>query len=260
MKKLYCIPQISELGKYLDFSEKYEARFEYNDFFVTKILDDKDAIERIVKTYRDAGRDMSGDIMHGAFLDICVNSADSKIFAASDYRVRQCMDIARDMGLRAVVFHTNYIVNFRLRSYIKAWIESNEAYWRAIIREYPEQKIFMENMFDDAPFMLSQLAWRMRDEPNFGVCFDVAHAFISGSPLDAWFDKMRPYAVHLHINDNDGSEDLHAPVGSGKLDWNDFNKWCLSLDDAPSALIEVRSYADLIRSVKFMEQNDIYPF
>ena len=42
--------------------------------------------------------------------------AGSYIFKASDYRVRQCMDIAVKMGLKAVIFHTNYIVNFRLRS------------------------------------------------------------------------------------------------------------------------------------------------
>ena len=72
--------------------------------------------------------DCSSDTMHGAFLDICVDSADAMIFKASDYRVRQCMDIAVKMGLKAVIFHTNYIVNFRLRSYLDSWIDRNEEY------------------------------------------------------------------------------------------------------------------------------------
>lgn len=98
------------------------------------------------------------DTIHGAFLDICVNSEDPEIFAASDYRVHQCMDIAKRMNAKAVVFHTNYIVNFRLRTYIDSWINRNEEYWRRIINEYKDQYIYIENMFDDAPFMLAELA------------------------------------------------------------------------------------------------------
>jgi len=260
MGKLYCIPVLADIGRYLEFSERYNAGFEYNDFFITSILDDSFLLDKIIKGYMEVRPDRSGDTMHGAFLDICVNSADPAIFKASDYRVRQCMDIAVKMGLKAVVFHTNYIVNFRLQSYINSWIDRNEEYWRQILDNYKEQYIYIENMFDDTPYMLSELAKRMVDEPRFGVCLDIAHALISGSPVELWYNMLKPYTTHLHVNDNDGIEDLHSPAGSGIADWKSFSRWCESFVDKPSVLIEVRGYNALETSVKYMQENKIYPF
>lgn len=260
MGKLYCIPSLQDIGSYLGFAERYGAGFEYNDFFITGLLDDGFALDKVIKQYMAVRHDRSGDTMHGAFLDICVNSADSRIFEASDYRVRQCMDIAVKMGLKAVIFHTNYIVNFRLRSYLDSWIGKNEEYWRNILKDYGEQQVYIENMFDDAPEMLKSLAERMADEPRFGVCLDVAHAFISGSPVENWYNAMSPYVKHIHINDNDGIEDLHNPVGTGIMEWDKFNRWCRELGKEPSVLIETRGYGHLETSVEYMQKNGIYPF
>lgn len=260
MGKLYCIPSLDDINNYLGFAEKYNAGFEYNDFFITGLLDDSFALNKVIKQYMSVRPYGTGDTMHGAFLNICVNSADSKIFEASDYRVRQSMDIAVKMGLRAVIFHTNYITNFRLRSYLDSWIDRNEEYWRQILKDYKEQKVYIENMFDDAPYMLETLAERMSDEPRFGVCFDVAHACISGSPVENWYNKMASYVKHIHINDNDGIEDLHSPVGSGVINWDKFSRWCNGLKKEPSVLVEVRGYGHLKKSIHYMQENKIYPF
>ena len=260
MGKLYCIPSVQEIDSYLGFAEKYNAGFEYNDFFMPGLLDDGASVGRIIKQYMAVRHDCSGDTMHGAFLDICVNSSDLKIFEVSDYRVRQCMDIAVKMGLKAVIFHTNYIVNFRLRSYINSWIDRNEEYWRQILKDYNGQQVYIENMFDDAPGMLKLLAERMADEPRFGVCLDVAHACISGSPVEDWYNGMSPYAKHIHINDNDGVEDLHNPVGTGIMEWGKFSIWCKGLAKEPSVLVETRGYVNLEKSVEYMQNKNIYPF
>ncbi len=224
------------------------------------LLDDDVARERVMQKYLSTGRDLSEDTLHGVFFDICVNSGDPKIFAASDYRVRQSMEVARKMGLKAVVFHTNYIVNFRLQSYLDTWLEKNEAYWRKILREFPNQMIYMENMFDDAPAMLLALAERMADEPRFAVCLDIAHAMISGSPLSPWLSGLKPYVRHVHINDNDGREDLHRAIGSGVFDWTQYQDWMMSFSEKPSVLIEVRGFNDLQQSVQYMQKEKLYPF
>ena len=260
MGKLYCIPLIQDINRYLGFAEKYNACFEYNDFFIPGLLDDGFTLNKVIKQYMSVRPGGTGDTMHGAFLDICVNSEDSKILEVSDYRVRQCMDIAVKMGLKAVIFHTNYIVNFRLGSYLDSWISRNEEYWRKILRDYKEQYIYIENMFDDAPFMLAELAKRMADEPRFGVCFDIAHAFISGSPVEDWYNVVSPYVKHIHANDNDGVEDLHNPVGEGWIEWDVFDRWCRELKDKPSLLVEVRNFEDMEKSVKYMQEHNIYPF
>lgn len=260
MGKLYCIPKLDELESYVDFAYNYDAGFEYNEFFLPNILDDEISKERIMAKYMDCGRNLSEDTLHGAFLDIVINSDDKRILDVSSLRVHQCMDIAYRMGLKAVVFHTNYIVNFRLQSYIDNWLERNEKFWRGILKEYPEQTIYIENMFDDSPDLLLKLYEMMSDEPRFKVCLDVAHAFISGKPIQNWYNEFKNRIGHLHINDNDAKQDLHLPVGSGKFNWTDFNLWCKNSKINPSVLIEVRGFDDLTKSVKYMEENHIYPF
>ena len=58
----------------------------------------------------------------------------------------------------------------------------------------------------------------------------------------------------------DGKEDLHAPVGTGKVDWKCFDQWAKGLKDAPSVLIEVRGISALEKSLSYMEKENIYPF
>jgi len=258
--KLYCIPTLKELENYLAFSEEYGASFEYNDFFIPTILDNEKQKTELINIYLSTGRDVSNDTLHGAFLDICVNSADPKIFSASDLRVRQSMEIAAKMGLKAVIFHTNYIVNFRLENYYQSWLDGNEIYWRRVLADFPTLEIYIENMFDDEPMLLKCLAERMSDEPRFGVCLDIAHAAISGTPLKPWMSAMQKYVRHLHLNDNDGIQDLHHAVGTGTIAWNAFEEWCRCLESKPTALIEVRSFAELKTSVTYMKENHIFPF
>lgn len=260
MNQISCIPFLDELDCYVKFAEEYKAAFEYNEFYVPAIMDDPVSIKNIMRRYQSTGRDCSKDTLHGAFFDVCINSGDPKIFKVSDYRVHQSMEIAQEIGVKAVIFHTNYIVNFKLKSYLDTWLNLNEIYWRKILEEFPNQMVYIENMFDEGPEMITKLAEKMQNEPRFGICFDLAHAKISGTPVQKWLDCLRSYITHIHINDNDGIEDLHRPVGTGILDWEQFSRFGKSLEQEPSILIEVRNFADLQQSIQYMKENGIYPF
>lgn len=262
MKKLYCIPKTEQLDRFYQFSKNYNAGFEYNDFFLPAVLDDPDLTRQKIDAYLSLDRDRSEDTLHGAFFDICVNSDDPLIFAASDRRVRQTMDIAKTLGVKAVIFHTNHIPNFRLASYRKNWLLRNESYWRSLLLDYPTLTVYLENMFDEEPDLLCRLAGSLSDEPRFGVCLDFAHAYLSHTDLSVWCDACRPYTRHLHINDNFKDADSHRPVGSGSLPWELYRDFISSFPDGekPSVLIEVRGFTDLVTSVRYMEENGLYPF
>lgn len=258
MNKLYCIPSLERLGDYIAFSERYRAGFEYNDFFIPDLLDDETALQRVIKKYLDTGRDCSKDTLHGAFFDVCINSSDSKIFAVSDLRIRQSMDIARKMGLCAVIFHTNYIVNFRLRYYLNTWLDRNEEYWRKLLRDYPEQKIFIENMFDDSPQLLAELAKRMADEERFAVCLDTAHALIWEARWNHGLRSLnRMWGMFILMIMMERK--IYIAVGEGCFPWETFDQWIRSFHYKPSVLVEVRSTEGLQRSVEYMKAHNIYP-
>lgn len=262
MKKLYCIPKLDELQDFAAFSKEYNAGFEYNDFFLPAVLDNPKQIQERIDAYLALDRDRSEDTLHGVFLDICVNSDDSKIFKVSDFRIHQSMEIAAQLGVRAVIFHTNHIPTFRLQSYRHNWLARNEWYWKNLLKEYPDMEIYVENMFDEEPDLLLALAKSLNEEPRFGVCLDFAHAYLSQTPLTDWSSALMPYTRHLHINDNFKLEDTHNPVGDGSLPWEIYQKFIHDIPEEkrPSVLIEVRGFEDLNRSVSYMKKHGLYPF
>ena len=262
MKALYCIPNLNQISSYIDFSEKYNAGFEYNDFFLPSVLDDEELVSQLINSYTSLNRDCSEDTLHGVFFDVCVHSCDSLIYKASDYRIHQSMNIEYRLGVKKVIFHTNQIPNFKLQSYLDGWVDSNEQYWRKLLQEYADMEVYIENMFDLDSSLIVQLAKRMKDEPRFGICLDIAHAFISDESIESWCNAVLPYVRHVHINDNNGIEDSHTPVGSASIPWSVYNNFMDSFasDAKPSVLIEVREYEALEKSVEYMMHNHMYPF
>ena len=51
MKSLYIIPDRNDIDKSVEIATRYNACFEYNDFFEPNILDNKQEIDRLVKLY-----------------------------------------------------------------------------------------------------------------------------------------------------------------------------------------------------------------
>ena len=257
MKGIHLIPDRSNLEESLKFIEENSYSCEYNDFFLASILDDKKKQLEIIETYAKLRSDFSKDTMHGAFLDVTVHSSDAKIREISELRVRQSMDIAKEMGLRGVVFHTNRLYAFRDAVYLKNWKEMNKRFFSQICEEYPNQEIYMENMFDEAPDVLCGLAEEMTNYGKFGVCLDYAHAVISDTPVKEWVKMLAPYVRHMHINDNDYKNDLHLAVGDGKIDWKIFEKQLDEYQINASVLIEVSDMLKQKKSLEYLKNKDI---
>ena len=118
MRRLYIIPKRDELEKSLEIVNKYNAYFEYDDFFWPDVISNDEKIDEIINTYLALNRDTSNDILHGAFFDITIHSYDKEIVAISDKRIRKSIKIAQRLGVKKLVFHTNIIPNFYSKYYI----------------------------------------------------------------------------------------------------------------------------------------------
>lgn len=260
MKKLYLIPDPRDLEESVSLAERYDAAFEYNDFFIPRVLDDRELLFKTIDMYKALPRERKNDTMHGAFLDVTVHSEDPLIREISEKRVLQSMEAAKELSLRGVVFHTGAIPNFNSGAYEKRWLSANISFWSSVCERYPDTRIYMENMFDIEPDLLLALAEETKDIPNFGICLDYAHAKVFGGDPYKWLKLLAPYVLHMHINDNDGKSDLHLAVGDGIIDWNEFSKGIADLDIKPSVLIETSAIDRQKRSLEFMSANKIYPF
>ncbi|MBP1546527.1 MAG: sugar phosphate isomerase/epimerase [Oscillospiraceae bacterium] len=257
MSKFLIIPCPDNIEESLRLAEEYDFGFEYNDFFIPDVLDNKRLTDELIARYK--GHELPQVCtMHGAFFDVILFSDDKRIRRISEERVRESLDIARELGVKGVVFHTNHNPALTADFYIKNWFERNEIFWRSILPEYSDIQVYMENMFDDSPKMLSGLARRLSDVPNFGVCLDYAHAVIYGSDIEEWVNTLSPYVKHMHINDNDLKNDLHLAVGDGKIDWKLFDTHFKGkLCGAETVLIETSCPKNQRRSAEFLRKQGI---
>ena len=254
INNILIIPDKDNIDESMRLCATYHCGFEYNDFFLPAVLDDKAFLRDTIDFYKNLDGCPKFCTSHGAFFDITVFSEDAMIRKVSDYRVEQSLNIAEELGAKAVVFHTNYIPNFNLESYRAGFVARNFEYWSAKLDKHPDINIYMENMYDTDWTLLASLAKRFEPDARFGVCLDYAHAHVFGNAadIDGWVNGLAPYVRHLHINDNDFESDLHLALGEGNIDWNRFRDYYQTLFPNASVLIETGKPEKIRKSLEFI--------
>lgn len=85
--------------------------------------------------------------------------------------------------------------------------------------------LFLENTYEKTPGALTALIGALhaqRPGADIGVCFDVGHwhCFAGCRTVEEllpWLDAFAPFALHLHLHDNDGTVDQHVGMGKGTV-------------------------------------------
>ena len=253
MNQFLIIPDRKNLETSLQLAKQYGLGFEFNDFFLPDVMDNQALCQDIIACYKET--DLPAFLTsHGDFFDVIIFSEDAEIRRISEMRLRQSIEIARTIGARAVIFHTNHNPFLKMEHYINNWLDRNEEVFSSLLTEYTDINIYMENMFDDSPDLLQSLAERLSGYDNFGVCYDYAHAAVSPVPNRIWTERLAPFIRHVHINDNDLCTDLHLAVGDGKIDWEEFMQAREMYFPDASILIETSSIENQIRSIEYLKK------
>lgn len=213
------IPEYGRLEDSIRLAEEYHTGFEYNDFSLPGIYEDKAECEKRIQSYLNCAHDRSKDTLHGAFMDLAPASYDSHIREYSSALIEQSVEIASRLGVRGAVFHTGLVAGVEGERYLQNWIDRMEELWRRICAKYPNVDIYLENTSERMPDVLVKLAERLRDVPRFGLCLDYAHAILTTTDIETWVGKMAPHIKHVHANDNDLKRDLHRVPGTGQIDY-----------------------------------------
>ena len=240
MGQLLIVALKENIKEYLANATTFDAGFELDDFYEPQLLENEKLLAKTIAFYKEIGLP-DYCTLHGAFYDIVPFSYDKTIREASVKRMRQSMDIARQLGVKGVVFHTNCYPLLSGDAYDANVIEGLTVTIKSLLEEYPEIEIYLENMFDaDAKIMVA-VAKRLANYGNFGLCLDYAHACITKTPIEEWVTAVASYVKHLHINDNDLEKDLHLAVGEGRIEWKKFFEYYNRYFKDCSLLIEVSS-------------------
>lgn len=253
MIEFYIIPDAKNLQGTEQYAKEQGVLFEYNDFFHPEVLENTVRIEEGIHAYCELDRDRSRDTMHGAFFDVTVFSYDEKIREISFMRMQQSMEIAKRLGVRAVIFHGNYLPFLKGNYYDENWLKWTEKAVRRLTKDFPETEIYLENMFEDSPEMLGKLAERLQDVPSFGICLDYAHALLCSDGGEPWFASLSPYIRHIHVNDHCFTGDVHFVPGDGMTDWNLFFRLKERYAPEATVLCEVSGLDAAKRGIAFLK-------
>ena len=254
MKKLLVIPDLKNIEASLRLAKGYNAGFEYNDFNFARSLDDDEFCEKTVNEYKNY-KLPDYTTNHGAFIDVLPYSTDKKIKEISLYRINQSIEITRKIGAKSVVFHLNYNPYLNQELYVKYFPKLNVDVWRPIIEENSDMNFYIENMFEQDPYIIKDVAKALSKYDNFGLCLDWGHAVLSKTNPQIWAEELKEYVKHIHLNDNDLRGDTHLAWGSGQINRNQFyNCYNRYLSDA-TILIETVDITDQRASLRQLEED-----
>jgi len=180
---------------------------------------------------------------HAPSRSINIASIHEPIRQASVEVIGSCFSLAAEVDAD-IVIHPGYF----------AWEEEQEKALRQFhtslselngIADTHSVKFFIENMGNWNYFFLKEPA-EIDHLGNFELALDVGHAYLNHC-LDGFLSL--PFG-HVHLHDNDGTEDTHNPVGSGSIDFQAVMKAVHRTGATP--VIEVATLEGVLRSLTYL--------
>jgi sugar phosphate isomerase/epimerase len=190
--------------------------------------------------------------IHAPFMDLNPGSDERLLREATRRRFQQVCDAAAILKPKSMVFHPGYD-RWRYGEKQSTWLGHAIESFKTVLAatETVGCTIAVENIFEEEPSTLLALIESL-NHPRLRHCFDVGHWNLfhaSGIGLEEWFAALGSHIAEVHIHDNKGVADDHAPVGEGEID---FELYFRLMDSyAPDAVwtIEAHSRACLERAV-----------
>ena len=132
--------------------------------------------------------------------------------------------VVQGVGFRPFVHRT--VSEFGLKGYIKNTssgvelvLEGEEEALLRFVHELPEDfELLLENVLDPRPEYIRDVCDGV-DDPRLRICLDVGHAnAYSEVSVEDWISMLGGRIAHVHLHNNDGSRDAHAPLNAGSMD------------------------------------------
>ena len=189
-------------------------------------------------------------IFHAPFSELYPSANDPRAAELAYDRIMKASELAIKYGIRRMVVHGGYLPNV----YFPEWFhERSVLFWKRILQKLPDDfSIVLENVLEDKPERLLNVFLELND-PRLGLCLDVGHTSASTEiPVEDWISCLGSSISHVHIHNNFGREDLHLPLGEGKIDMDYVISALLELSPNASFTIENRHAAP---SLKWLEEH-----
>jgi sugar phosphate isomerase/epimerase len=195
--------------------------------------------------------------VHGPLFDLNPGSLDNIIRDYTKFTFMRALNICALLKAEIVVFHLG--LNPLIPSnYREASLDVSLKTFRPVVNHAKRLGIVIaiENMFLGKPDLLKRVIETI-DSPHMQVCLDIGHVNVySTVPLKRWFDALAKYVVKVHINDNDGQNDLHLAFGAGNVDIGEAYRLLNRKKMSPLMTLEMTP-DQLPSTLKYIEKNKL---
>ncbi len=201
----------------------------------------------VAQRLKDAGRRVT---FHAPFLDLRPGGLDPVIRQATKDRLSQLFDLVPYFQPARVVCHPSFDAKYYTGTE-QRWLDNSLDTWRHFARLAQEMDtvISLENVYEKDPHHLYLLLSTL-DSQQVRFCLDTGHFNVfSRTPLVQWLDQLGGYLGQLHLHDNDGSQDLHLPIGEGNFPFADLLASLAARKCSPVVTLEAHSKERLYRSL-----------
>lgn len=191
--------------------------------------------------------------IHAPFMDLNPGSLERMLRDATMHRFQQVLDAARTLRPEVMVFHPGFD-RWRYGEAQGQWLDLSVVAWRVVLQRAREigTVVAVENIFEEEPSTLKALFEAVED-PGFGHCFDVGHwNLFKQVSMEQWFEALGARIKEVHIHDNSGTRDDHAPPGEGAIDFELFFRLMERYAPEAAYTIEAHSKTHLESSLEVL--------
>ncbi len=159
--------------------------------------------------------------IHLPFFDLHPGSPDSMELSAARATLEQAAHLATLYTPRAMIGHPAY--NQKSPPLCREWVRRSTETWQRVQAYAKGTPLRLENTHELTPEPIAALVENLSGHgQDVGICFDIGHWFSFGrgsskNNLAHWLDAFGKYIKHLHLHDNDGSNDQHLGLGSANI-------------------------------------------
>lgn len=214
-------------------------------------------IDAHLKEYKSALNGYKGRLsLHGTFFDLNPVSKDHKIVELTEHRYNQSFKIAKELGIKTVVFHTGYNALVKLPVYYEKFVENQITFWKEFIKRFEDEGItvVLENTYEDTPEIIIKILDNV-NSPYLKACIDTGHVNIN-SPLGIteWIDSYGSRLYHMHLHNNHADYDEHRSLLDGTLEFDKILNYIEEKGLNPNLTIEIFTQSPAVESAKFVKE------
>ena len=194
---------------------------------------------------------------HLPFIDLVPASADPLVAAVAAKRLGAAAELAVEFGAVQAVGHLGY------SEVMHRDLDAFAGLFAAALAPIAQTlgaggcRLCLENTLELAASPLVCCRRALAEEAGLaiGFCLDTGHAMsFSRTPLAQWWQAFAPDIWEMHLHDNDGSDDLHHPPGSGIVDWSFIAAKLTELPQPPILTLEPHTEAHFWASLRGLER------